>query len=313
MKIAKVLSLFAIASLAVVSCGPQNKENPHGTPTKDPAPVVNEANAGIITLDSEAGKDVVLSLKDKNNELLEFNLLDVEFFRAGTFLGKGLIVSLPPKSDIALRKSSGSKIYFSGTFSKTGSVYKLSGDVAAEIKVDGNNISVTFGGKTVTVSGGFQQATPPANNFLKGLCVSWKITQLEAAITSPDVQHKFNNNDACNLKTIAHYINSKGGKLDENAFEDYVIASINVNADPKTIVVNFEKKGVEPVVGQWSNLNITDGKFKYHLETQLSGKLFKGDADGVISFNDDYSVVTISLDVTSNELNGKVILTAQRI
>lgn len=302
MKIAKVLSIFAIASLAVVSCGPQNKNNP--TSTKDPAPAAQEANAGKMVFDPNGNDALILSRPDKSDPNLkeDINVVELEFFRAGAFLGKALPIV----------KAVADPIYFSGTFSKVGNVYKLLGDIKVDLEVKGNGkVEATKeGGEKVTVTGSYTPSSAPTNNFEKGLCVSWTISQIEAAIDSPKVEHKWSGTDACDLKGIAAYINQHGGKLNLDAFEGYVIESIDVNASPKTIVVNF--KGANPVVGEWSNLNISNGSFKYHLETQLSGKLFKGDADGTIQFNDDYSMVTISLDVTSNELNGKVILTAKR-
>lgn len=302
MKFAKFTTLFAIASLAIVACGPKNKENI--TPV-DPAPAAQENNAGLMVFDPSGNEALTLSRTNEQGQKEDVDVEELQLFRGGAFLGKGKV--RPTKGELPT-------VYFSGTYIKVGNTYKLTGDVTVEIEVKSNNtISVTVGGSTVTVTGSYKPSTAPTSGIEKALCVSWKLTQVEAAIASPKVEHKWTGAAACDLKGIATYINQHGGNLKVDAFEDYVIKSIDVNADPKTIVVSFEKEGVQPVVGQWSNLNINSGTFKYHLETEISGKLFKGDADGVITFNADYTEVNIALDVTSNELNGKVILTAKRI
>lgn len=307
----KVLTFLAIASLVAVSCG-GNKNNPENeVPAGEPAPAIQEANAGTLQFDPN-GNDALVIDFEKNN-LKGLKITELDFFRGGSYLGKGYPSEPGAKAEIPY-------VYFSGTFTMENGMYKLFGDAKFTLKIEGNKITATVGGKTVTVNGSFTGSKAPTTTLEKALCVSWKLSSLEAVIASPSFKHKWTGAEACDLKGVAQYINEHSTtKLNEAAFEGYKIESINVNADPKTIAVVFVKDGVEPdpdpIVGNWSNLNIQNGTFKYHLETQLQGKLFKGDAEGKIEFKSNYTQAIVTLDVTSttNNLSGQVILTLARI
>lgn len=293
-------SLLAVAALLSVSC--TNKKD---VPSGEPAPAAQEDNAGLLTIDNQDNVPVIISGQED-----DVDLESIEFMRGGAYSGKGRV---PASKALA----PGDPVYFGGTFTFKDGVYTLKGALAGTIKVDGNKLSINLGGKTYdNIQGSFTKTPAPSNNIEKALCVSWKITSLEASLEKPAAKHKWTGAEACNLKAIAEYINEKGGDLDADALKDYVIKSISISPAPKyTILVDFEKSGIAPVVGTWNAATISNGTFTYSMVTGMSGEFFQTNASGKFSFSADYKTVTLTVNIAStyDDLKGTVILTCTAI
>lgn len=287
----KKILLAAAAALAVISCG-----NKGGV---EIAPARQESNAGVIKV---TGKPVEASLKSG----VKIQIQKIEFMREGEYVGQGVEVA----------KATGDTHYFSGTFTKVGDDFQLGGDFSGKINVNGNKITFSLTGEEpTTTDGGFTQTPPPTDPTEQALFVNWKISMLEVIIDKPSVKHKFTGADASNLGAIAKYINDNQSevKLDLDLFNQYVISTISLSQAPeKTIKVSFADPKVEPIVGTWSGLNLTQQSFTYKLDAQLDGQLFTAEASGSFAFSNDYKTVTITLNVKSDDMNGKISITANK-
>jgi len=283
----KILFAAAIAALAI-SCG---KKAPEIAPAKQ------EAHAGTVEI---TGTPIQTQLKSG----VHVNITQIEFMRDGVYIGQGY-------EDV---KAETPIHYFSGTFTVNGEEFILSGDFSCKIKVNGKDITFTLPGSEVTSSGTFTETPPPTTDIEKALFVNWKISQLEVAIDRPSISHKFTGAQASNMGTIAEFVNAnqKQVELDVETFQKYVISTISLSS--KSVVINFTDPQIEPITGKWlgSGISITNQTFKYKLNAEMDGKLFEAEASGSFTFSSDFNTVTITLNVESNEMNGKIIITATK-
>ena len=293
----KYLILSCIALAALWSCGNKNSTEPAG----EPAAASQEAHAGVLEITSH---DLVVNL-----EYGDAIVSKIEFMRDGQYVGIAEHVA----------KAVLNPQYFAGTFTFSEGMYHLSGSIKGTLKVD-NNAQITYTpsvGQTITSGGSFTPSTPPTNPVEKALFVSWKPTALQLAIDTPDVEHIFVGQEACQLGKIAKFINDNQDAvdLDVEEYSKYVIKSISLSPAPeKTVAVSFENTQLDPVYGKWTNINFQTLSFSYEIESDLvSDDLFQTEADGSFSFSSDYSTITVTVKVDSEELNGKIILTAKRI
>lgn len=291
----KKILIAAVAVLAAISCG-------NGSKTTAEVPAAKqEANAGVVKI---TGSPIQTQLKSGT----EIQIQKIEFMREGEYVGQGVEVA----------KAGGNTHYFSGTYTKSGLVFHLTGDFNGTVTVDDNKI--TFkpeGGESSSTEGNFTQTPPPANPLEQALFVNWKITVLEAIIERPSVKHKFSGNDANNLGTIAKFINDNQNQvvLDLNVFNKYVIKTISLSPAPeKTVKISFANPEVEPIVGTWSGLDLTKQQFSYKLDAQLDDEqLFTAETNGSFEFSSDYKTVVITLNVSSEQMKGQIVITAVRV
>lgn len=283
--------LYSVAAaLAVVACGGKNN-------VEVPA-AKQEAHACVVEV---TGTPVETRLPSGYTIAIQ----KIEFMRDGYYLGQG----------IEILKSDASVHYFSGTYTVSGEEYHLSGDFSGNVKIEDTNLTFKPAGEDpVVTSGTHTVTTPPTNPVEQALFVNWKIKSLEAVIDRPAVKHKFIGSDASDLGAIASYINEKQSQvqLDLETFSKYIISTICLS--PNSVMVNFTDQTIEPIIGNWqgSGIDITTQTFKYKLNAELDGKLFQTEASGSFAFNSDFTTVTITLEVESEDLSGKIIITADK-
>lgn len=287
----KILFVAAIAA-AAISCG-NNKTAPEVPAAKQ------EAHAGVVEI---TGTPVETRLQSGSSICIQ----KIEFMRDGQYVGQGY-ENL--KGDVPTH-------YFSGTYTVNGEEFHLTGDFSCKIKVNGQEITFTLPSSSdpIVSSGSFTETPPPTTDAEKALFVNWKLTKLEVLIEKPSVKHKFSGEDASKLGVIADFINKNQSEveLDLETFNKYVISTISLS--PKSVVVNFTNPAIEPIVGTWlgSGIDITKQTFKYKLDAEMDGKLFNAEATGSFAFDSSFTTVTITLNVESNEMNGKIVITAAK-
>ena len=293
----KYLILSCIALATLWSCGNKNSTEPAG----EPAAASQEAHAGVLEITSH---DLVVNL-----EYGDAIVSKIEFMRDGQYVGIAEHVA----------KAVLNPQYFAGTFTFSEGMYHLSGSIKGTLKVD-NNAQITYTpsvGQTITSGGSFTPSTPPTNPVEKALFVSWKPTALQLAIDTPDVEHIFVGQEACQLGKIAKFINDNQDAvdLDVEEYSKYVIKSISLSPAPeKTVAVSFENTQLDPVYGKWTNINFQTLSFSYEIESDLvSDELFQATAGGSFNFDSSFNTLTVSIKVKSDELDGVVVITAVRI
>lgn len=289
----KKILIAAVAALAAISCGNGSKNNAEVPAAKQ------EANAGVVNI---TGTPVETNLKSG----VQIQIQKIEFMREGEYVGTG----------IEVLKGTAPTHYFSGTYTKSGDVFHLSGDFNGTVTVNGNQITFDpSDGDPTTTEGGFTQTPAPTNPLEQALFVNWKISVLEAVIERPSVKHKFTGKDASDLGAIAAFINANQSQvvLDMDVYSKYVISTISLSPAPeKTVKVSFADPQIEPIVGTWSGLDLTKQSFSYKLDADVDGTLFTAEANGSFAFSADFNTVTITLNVTSEEMSGKIVITAVR-
>ena len=293
----KYLILSCIALATLWSCGNKNGTEPAG----EPAAASQEAHAGVLEITSH---DLVVNL-----EYGDAIVSKIEFMRDGQYVGIAEHVA----------KAVLNPQYFAGTFTFSEGMYHLSGSIKGTLKVD-NNAQITYTppvGATITSGGSFTPSIPPTNSIEKALFVSWKPIKIQVEIEKPRMRTKFENEKARQLGEIAKFINDNQDlfELDEEEYSKYVIKSISLSPAPeKTVAVSFENTQLDPVYGKWTNINFDTLSFSYEIESDLvSDELFQTTAGGSFNFDGFYKTLTVSIRVKSDELDGMVIVTAERI
>lgn len=275
----KKLIIAAIAALPVLfACG---KSDP--TPTPEPEPKTAESSVTIET------KNDNLTAEVKGTKVI---LKKIDFFRTGRYL---MTVELATKAEEEV-------LHYSGTFTYKDGVYSCSGDFTGTIAVTGSGSSAQAsvnGGEKADVNS--KPANVSGGSFEDFLYKTWKITDIDLALTNPQVTQGIVCDGGQNIAKAIDIANKYNAGIDDK-YKAYNVKEISLN--PGVFMVTFSNSST--FGGEIKNLNKSgEGcTFTYKFTEQLASGVVASEASA--SAKKDGNNLVVSVNVSTSKLSGKI-------
>ena len=290
----KVLYIALAAALFLpVACNNSKHDPDPGTKVlNDPA---TKKEAKVIVYNTASGNVPVVELVEKG-EKISRPLKKLEFTEASRAI---LTLGSAVKAEDELVV-----VY---TYTVNGNTYTIPG--IGTFTINGNNVVVTMGGETVTVTATVTQPTT-SNTTAANLARTWTVKTIYVTVIGGNinVEKLFN---GANLEEITKYVQDKGVKFTEaqlEAVKGYSVSELIFTGD-NTFIIDFVD--ANPFYGKWT---LNGNAFSYNL-TYGENEFFNGSAKGTVSFPAASDEARLNIDATvsagSDNYNGTLELVLQ--
>ena len=272
MKLFKLFTFVALASVLLVSCDKNepNKKNQEPVPYETPA---------YVEVATKVVFEAATAPETKGGEVIK----SIEFTEAGY----AIILKDKVKADDGTNATVTTYTYEAG-------VYKVLGFGNVEIKSGKVTITQTTGDDAPAADYQGDATVTTGNSTDKDLYCAWEIMTTNIKVDGPGIgfDKLFNNAaQASDLYEIAKYVNEKKKVIDADDFKGYKVESISVT-DAGTIMVKFANG--KSYVG---DIKLTSKTFTYKLDIE-SNFMFSAEANGKIDLDSETNILTLTVNGT---------------
>lgn len=149
--------------------------------------------------------------------------------------------------------------------------------------------------------------------FLSFLCFL-AVVAIDVRLNNPNLARKWTGDEACDLHGIAQYLKNHEFNINPDDYQGYFIDRVSLSPTPDgTVTVSFAQHGIQPVVGTWNWIDMSQQTVSYEILTEMKGRLFDGNASGSVAFEDGYNTLNVSVAIRVKDHTGTAVVTANRI